>query len=174
MRKRRVVGSVYGMKYSWKGHKDRNWHKNGIKRNGQARLVCQGINHNIPTTWRRARGDGRHVEAWLQPMAVWCWHWKGEADTSRLDYSRWQYDADTEKERPTRRGLITADGSMMLKLKRRGQHSRLVVCWIWHAEVDTGVCMIVKFKKEANPSRMMFSTTPRGKHYHRFQCRPAE
>ena len=24
MRKRRVVGRIYGMKYSWKGHKDRN------------------------------------------------------------------------------------------------------------------------------------------------------
>ena len=52
----------------------------------------------------------------------------GTADMSRLDYSRWQYDADTEKERPTRPGLITADGSMMLTLKRRGQHSRLVLC----------------------------------------------
>ena len=32
----------YGMKYSWKGHKDRNWHKNSIKMSGQARLVlCQ-------------------------------------------------------------------------------------------------------------------------------------
>ena len=28
VRKRRVVGRIYGMKYSWKGHKDRNRHKN--------------------------------------------------------------------------------------------------------------------------------------------------
>ena len=40
MRKRRVVGRIYGMKYSWKGHKDRNRHKNRIKRSGQARLSC--------------------------------------------------------------------------------------------------------------------------------------
>ena len=31
---------IYGMKYGLKGHKDRNRHKNRIKRNGQARLEC--------------------------------------------------------------------------------------------------------------------------------------
>ena len=48
------------MKYSWKGHKDRNRHKNRIKRSGQARLVyvCN-INCNIPTTRRWARGHHR-------------------------------------------------------------------------------------------------------------------
>ena len=35
MRKRRVVGRIYGMKYSWKGHKDRNRDKNRIKRVGK-------------------------------------------------------------------------------------------------------------------------------------------
>ena len=39
MRKRRVVGRIHGMKYSWKGHKDRNRHKNRIKRSGQVRLL---------------------------------------------------------------------------------------------------------------------------------------
>ena len=39
MRKQSDVGRIYGMKYSWKGHKDRNRHKNRIKRSGQARLV---------------------------------------------------------------------------------------------------------------------------------------
>ena len=34
VRKRRVVGRIYGMKYSWKGHEDRNRHKNRIKRVG--------------------------------------------------------------------------------------------------------------------------------------------
>ena len=49
MRKRRVVGRFYGMKYSWKGHKDRNRHKNRIKRSGQARIVyVKDINCNIP------------------------------------------------------------------------------------------------------------------------------
>ena len=35
MRKRRVVGRICGMKYSWKGHNDRNRHKNRIKRVGK-------------------------------------------------------------------------------------------------------------------------------------------
>ena len=38
MRKRRAVGRMYGIKYSGKGHKDRNRPKNK-KRSGQARLV---------------------------------------------------------------------------------------------------------------------------------------
>ena len=50
-RKRRVLGGIYGMKYSLKGHKDRNRHKNRIKRSRQARLVhVKNINRNIPTT----------------------------------------------------------------------------------------------------------------------------
>ena len=32
MRKRRVVGRVYGTTYSGKGHKDRNRYKNRIKK----------------------------------------------------------------------------------------------------------------------------------------------
>ena len=53
MRKHRVVGRIYGIKYSWKGHKDR------IRRSGQAPLVyVKNINRSIPpTTWRWARGD---------------------------------------------------------------------------------------------------------------------
>ena len=51
------------MKYSWKGFKDRNRHKNGIKRNGQARLgYVKNINHHIPTTSRWARGDSGIVK----------------------------------------------------------------------------------------------------------------
>ena len=50
MRKQRVVGRIFGMKYSWKGHKDRNRRKNRI-RSGQARFAyIENINHNIPTT----------------------------------------------------------------------------------------------------------------------------
>ena len=50
------------MKYSWKGHKDRNKHKNRIKRGGQARLVCiKNINRNITTTWRGTYRDGLKV-----------------------------------------------------------------------------------------------------------------
>ena len=51
VRKRRDVGRIYGTKYSCKGHKDRNRHKNRIKRSRQVRLVyVKSINHNIPTT----------------------------------------------------------------------------------------------------------------------------
>ena len=49
MRKRRVVGRIYGMRYRWKGHKDRNRHNNRLKWSGQAR--------SIPTTWRWALGN---------------------------------------------------------------------------------------------------------------------
>ena len=63
MRKWRVVGRIYVMKYSWKDHKDRNRHKNRIKRSGQAGLVYgKDINRNIPTTWRWARGDSYDSE----------------------------------------------------------------------------------------------------------------
>ena len=48
MGKQRVV-RIHGMKYSWKGHKDRSMHNNRIKRSGQARLVyVKDINCNIP------------------------------------------------------------------------------------------------------------------------------
>ena len=63
------------MKYSRKGHKDRNGHKNGTKRSGQALLVYV----KVLTATSPAR-EGEPV---------------GTADTSRLDYIRWQYDAET-------------------------------------------------------------------------------
>ena len=46
------------MKYSWKGHKDRNTHKKRIKRCRQAQLAyVEGMHYNIPTIWRWARHD---------------------------------------------------------------------------------------------------------------------
>ena len=60
VRKRRVVGRIYGMKYSWKGHKDRNSHKNRINRSGQAWLAyVKNISRSIPTMWRWVHGDAR-------------------------------------------------------------------------------------------------------------------
>ena len=61
VRKLRVVGRIYEMKYSWKGHKDRNRHKNRIKRSGQARLVYsvssrykqRAALRNTRPTWQR-------------------------------------------------------------------------------------------------------------------------
>ena len=60
-----------------KGHKDRNRHKNRMKRSGQARLVyVTDINRNIPTTSRWSHEDSsgekavkRRVEAHLSPDA---------------------------------------------------------------------------------------------------------
>ena len=47
------------MKYSSRGHRDRNRHKKRIKkRSGQAQLVyVEDINRNVPTTRRGALGD---------------------------------------------------------------------------------------------------------------------
>ena len=39
MRKRGGIWRICGMKYSWKGHKDRNRHKNRMKRSGQAGMI---------------------------------------------------------------------------------------------------------------------------------------
>ena len=56
--RKRSCRRIHGLQYSWKGHKDRNRHKNRIKRSGQAWLsYLFDINHNIPTTRRWARGD---------------------------------------------------------------------------------------------------------------------
>ena len=48
MRKRTVVGRIYGMKYSWKGHKDRNRHKNRIKRKNINTPHCAEEDHYTP------------------------------------------------------------------------------------------------------------------------------
>ena len=57
----RVVGKIYGTKYSRKGHKAGNRHKNRIKRSGHARLAyVWDINHNIPTTKRWASRDNTY------------------------------------------------------------------------------------------------------------------
>ena len=70
MRKRRVVGRIYGTKYSWKGHKDRNRHKNRVQRSGQARLIyVMDINRNIPTTGRWA---GRMKEVGFPLLKFHC------------------------------------------------------------------------------------------------------
>ena len=68
----RTESDSYGMKYSWKGYKDRNRHKNRMKRSGQSRLVyVKNINHNIPTTWRWAGGDCRKHHRFLTPVVVY-------------------------------------------------------------------------------------------------------
>ena len=60
----RVVGRIYGKKYSWQGHKDRNRHMCRIKRSGQARLVyVWDIIRNSPTAKRWAHGYAWPKEA---------------------------------------------------------------------------------------------------------------
>ena len=67
VRKWRLVRRISGMKYSWKGHKDRNGHKNRMKRSGQAWLgYVKDINRNIPTTWRWACGNPAWRRRWKQ------------------------------------------------------------------------------------------------------------
>ena len=48
MWKRTVIQRTYGMKYSWKGHKDRNRYKNWIKRSGQAWLGLSSTQTTTP------------------------------------------------------------------------------------------------------------------------------
>ena len=55
-----VVGRIYEMKYSWKSHKDRNKHKNRIKRSGQAWLVYDKKIRNT----LRARPIQRYEAQW--------------------------------------------------------------------------------------------------------------
>ena len=52
-----VVGRICGMKYSWKGHKDRKRHKNRLKGVGKFCWFMSGVSRNIPTTWRGTRVD---------------------------------------------------------------------------------------------------------------------
>ena len=130
MRKRRVVGRIYGLKYSWQGHKERNRHKNGLKRSGQARLVyVKALTATFPPR------EGEPV---------------GTAEPSRFHYIRWRYDAETEKERPSKPSCI------VLNMTRRCHIPAFV--WSWN------------LKKEANPSCIMLNMTERGKHYHLVRC----
>ena len=76
MSKPKIVGRIYGMKYSWKGHKDskQTQEQNKIKKkSGQAQLVyVKDINRNIPTTLRWARGDKSQVsEMGRLDLEVW-------------------------------------------------------------------------------------------------------
>ena len=87
MRKWGVVKRIYGMKYSWKGHKDGNRYKNRIQRSGQAWLVyVKDTSHNIPTTWRWADGDNELKKKkikkkvklqWQAVVSVWQLSFRG-------------------------------------------------------------------------------------------------
>ena len=104
MRKRRVVRRIYGMKYSWMGHKERNRHKNRINSDGQARLdYVFDINHNIPTTWRWARGDSDdgHTHYTLSDTVTSCFL-KTHVSLFPTDTS----DGKNDGRRPVQRQLV--------------------------------------------------------------------
>ena len=64
MRKRNIVERIYEIKYSWKGHKHRNRHKNRIKRSGQAWLVYV---ENITATSPPREGErGRKNQTYIE------------------------------------------------------------------------------------------------------------
>ena len=87
---------IYGLKCRWKGHKDRIRHKNRIKRSGQAQLVyVTGINNDISTTWRWARGDLRDRRRSLRslpptfpmsPSSVKC---QNDVSWHSIDHDMW-------------------------------------------------------------------------------------
>ena len=90
---------ICGMKYSWKGHNDRNQHMNKIKRSGQARLVyVKDISHNIPTTvirWQNTSNSKSQVDVQLtmihDQMTGDKWRWmnhKGRKQISRISRGR--------------------------------------------------------------------------------------
>ena len=84
----------------------------------------------------------------------------GSANTSRLDYIRWQYDDETEKERPTQPSCT------MLNMTRRARHWRL-----YDGEIQKGgkpLLYYVEYQSERQTLSqcMAFNMTERGKHCH--------
>ena len=69
MRKRRVVGRIYGMKYSRKGHKDRNrhkfkWYGHVSRSSGLAKTILQD-------TVKGVRRQGRLKNRWEDNNRKW-------------------------------------------------------------------------------------------------------
>ena len=144
-----------------------NWHKNGIKSNGQARLIyVKALTATSPAR------EGEPV---------------GTADTSRLDSIRWRYDADTEKERPTQPSCIVLNMTrrsrhwrlydseiqkggkpLLYDLTQRGKDYHLVKCSIWPEEANSAILCEgeVDTERQTLPSGVVLNMTQRGK-----QCR---
>ena len=93
---------IYGIKYSWKSHKDtRNRQKNRKKGVGELGWFMsktkhnKNINRNGPTTWRWARGDHktRHfenlrTEQWAHPIYKTSTSSKQNKQKNRLRFCR--------------------------------------------------------------------------------------
>ena len=97
------------MKHSWKGHKDRNRHKNRIKRSGQAQLVyVEDINCKIPTTWSRTRGELKRVDCYSRIPCRGTWT-RGDFKTGGLLQS---YTLSLWNLKPAAGALHTNDPSL--------------------------------------------------------------
>ena len=84
----------------------------------------------------------------------------GTADTSRLDYIRRQFDAETEKERPTQPSCVR------LNMTRRGQDWRLYVSEIQKGGKPLLYDVQYDLERQTPRSCMVFNMTERGKHCH--------
>ena len=159
MRKR--VGRIYGLKYSWQGHKERNRHKHGIKRSGRARLVY-------------VKAQPQHL---LHPMAVWRWNWKREAikavlycveyDT-QMSYSSFCLKLKFKKGGKPLLYYVeyhsekqTLPSCMVFGMTERGKHYHLVWCSAWLKEANTTILYGVRhdWKRQTLPSCIVFSMT---------------
>ena len=70
------------MKYSWKGHKDKNRHKNRIERSGQARLVyVKDINREVELAWTHIRAKRSSLEVHINDSGD---HWHSAHRADRL------------------------------------------------------------------------------------------
>ena len=81
MRKRRVVGRLYGTKYSWQGHKARNRHKNKIKRSRQGRLVY--VRHK-PWQPHHVKGNPRGLGPKQQLINTSSWRYPHQWGTDSM------------------------------------------------------------------------------------------
>ena len=139
MRKRRVVGRIYGRKYSWKGHKDRNRHKNRIRSRGQARLA--------------------YVEFWHKPQHL---HrlkasLRGLSASARLNSETCDYRSEAVQSGQSQQvGLIaqTQDNSMVLK----GYVSLAMLCTYdhFHIWIDTWCDVITRLQLHCSSPNAAF------------------
>ena len=99
----------------------------------------------------------RHLAQHPQHVKVSPW---GRPTRRGFNYTRWQYEADTEKERPTQPSCI------MLNITHRGLHWRL-----YDSEIQKGgkpLLYDVQHNSDWQtlPPCMVFNMTERGKHCH--------
>ena len=117
MRKRRVVGRIYGRKYSWMGQWERNRHKKRMKKNGQAVLVyVKNMNRNIPTTWNWVRGDcQKHEQQHPHHVKLSPWGLFKTCTTQGQDFVDRRDERGVERESTRRSTLKDETGSLSVR-----------------------------------------------------------